>query len=292
MHTPSKGLLTFARLVHHKISAAKYPQVNVKDVVLDKPRFGFRKERPPLVSAEVKAIFSQEAIKQKYLDAGKPVPRKYRVDGDKIARRNYELYHDRVARGLPHFRVGEKKVYFPKACVTLLRPKAKYTPYQASFKVPRNFNKMDLRDYLWHVYGLHVLNVTVSLSPAVYVRRFGDLARYRTSQTKYMTIDMEEPFVWPEVPEDAILNSIKERDGEKRIQMLNFARGSDKLKPTGAFDGMLEKPRLADIFISKAQKNNMKNRDDDVNAQQDAQRARDRVAKFLKLELPTTTVHN
>lgn len=278
-----KSLLTFTRLVHHKLSSSKYPKVNVNDVVLDKPRYGFRKERPPLLSADVKEIFSQEAIKQKYLDAGKPVPIKYRVDGHKIARRNYEVYQDQVAQGLPHFRVGEKPVYLPKAVVTLLKPKAKYTPYQASFKVPRNFNKMDLRDYLWHVYGLRALNVTVSLSPGTFARRPMDLARYRQSQTKYMTIEMEEPFVWPEIPEEAVLKSMKERDGEKRIQQMNYSIGSDKQKPTGAYDGMLDKPRLPNIFISKASKKVLKNNEHMIISEQDAQKERDQVAQFLKL---------
>ncbi|WPK26338.1 hypothetical protein PUMCH_003689 [Australozyma saopauloensis] len=274
---------TFARLAHHKVSSSQYPKVNVNDVVLDKPRFGFRKERAPLLSADVKEIFSQEAIKQKYIDAGKPVPIKYRVDGDKIARRNFDSYQDLVAQGLPHFRVGEKEVYLPKATITLLRPKAKYTPYQASFIVPRNFNKMDLRDYLWHVYGLRALNVTVQLSPATYARRTEDNHRYRRSQVKYMTIDMEEPFVWPEIPEESVLKSIKEREGDTRLQIFNLAVGADKEKPTGAYDGLMDKPRLPDIFVSKANKKLMKLKSSRTIAKEDKQRERDEIAKYLNL---------
>lgn len=276
-------VLRFSRLVHHKLSSSKYPKVNVNDVVLEKQRHGFRRERAPLLSADVKEIFSQEAIKQKYIDAGKPVPIKYRVDGDKIARRNYERYQEEVAQGLPHFRVGEKQVYFPKATVALLKPKAKYTPYQACFAVSRNFNKMDLRDYLWHVYGLRALNVTVLLSAPTYLRGFDDRARFRGHQIKYMTIEMEEPFIWPDIPEEMVEKSIRDRKGLMKLQEHNMAIGSDKEKPTGAYDGMLDKPRLANIFISKAQKKQFKSPENDVVEAKYAQSERDRIAQFLKL---------
>lgn len=277
------SVFKFTRLVHHKLASHKYPKVNVNDVVLEKPRYGFRRERDPLISADVKEIFSQEAIKQKYIDAGKPVPIKYRVDGDRISRRNYERYQEEVALGLPHFRVGEKQVYLPKATVALLQPKAKYTPYQASFAVPRNFNKMDLRDYLWHVYGLRALNVTVQLTPPVYQRGMDDHARFRGPQFKYMTIEMEEPFIWPSIPEELVEKSKRERDGIMKLQEHNMAIGSDKDKPTGAYDGMLDKPRLPNIFITKAQKKVMKSPEFEIHEKQDEQRERDRIAKFLNL---------
>lgn len=276
-------VLNFTRLAHHKMKSSQYPKVNVKDVVLDKARFGFRKERAPLLSADVKEIFSAEAIKQKYIDAGKPVPIKYAVDGDKIARRNYERFKDEIAQGLPHFRVGEKQVFLPKATVALLKPKAKYTPYQASFIVPRNFNKMDLRDYLWHMYGLRALSVTVALSPATYNRNGDDYARFRTSQVKYMTIEMEEPFIWPDIPKELVDKSIQERKGLMRLQEHKMAIGSDKDKPTGAYDGLLDKPRLPDIFVTKAQQKSMKRPEVDTFAEQEREKSRSMVSDYLKL---------
>lgn len=240
----------FRRSIHYRENAKKYPKVNIKDVVLEKPRFGFRKIRPPLLSQSVTdTLFPTTKIRQKYIEAGKPVPIKYRNPSDEIARRNYEKYQEEVATGQPHFRVGQKKVYLPKARVCLLRPNAKHTPYQAKFLVPRNFNKMDLRDYLWHVYGLRALNVTVQLLHAKFQRGPLDYARYRGPQFKKMTIDMEEPFVWPPLPQETVEHYKKQQDDQiEAIQHKNL-QGSDKNKSVDAFDGLYEKPKLPNSWV-------------------------------------------
>lgn len=271
----------WARSIHYK-PLKNYPKVNIEDVVLDKPRYGFRKQREPLLLTSVKdAVFPAEAIKKLYLDAGKPVPIKYKSNNDAIARRNYELYKELIAFGLPHFRVGEKKVYFPNARVCLLKPSANHTPYQAKFLVPKSFNKMDLRDYLWHVYGLRALNVTVALTPAKFTRGMSDLARYRVPQLKKMTVDMEEPFVWPEVPQELLDRGEKMKEGQMGIQQQLVAVGSDKIKPTDAFDGLYKKPELPNIFATKRVQRS-KPSDPDVD-EEEARVARERVANFLNL---------
>lgn len=247
------GLQAFtSRSLHFKARQKAYPKVNVADVSLAKTRFGFRKERDPLLSLTVTdEVLPAEAIKQKYLDAGKPVPIKFKSRSDAIARRNLEKYRHEVAMGLPHFKLGEKKVYLPKARVCLLRPNAKHTPYQAKFLVPRNFNKMDLRDYLWHVYGLRALNVTVQLLHARFTRGANDHARYRMPQYKKMTIDMEEPFIWPELPADVVEKSQQlKRDQIEAIKMAT-AVGSDVHKPNDSFEGLYKKPQLPNTFVSK-----------------------------------------
>lgn len=240
------------RSIHHKENFRKYPKVNVKDVELEKPRYGFRKERPSLLSEGVTdTLFPSIEIRKKYIENSKPVPIKYRSRSDEIAKRNYEKYKEEVLTGSPHFRVGEKSVYFPKARICLLRPNAKHTPYQAKFLVPRNFNKMDLRDYLWHVYGLRALNVTVQLLHARFERGPDDHARYRGPQYKKMTIDMEEPFIWPELPNDIVKRAKENYDNQLAIIENKNAVGSDKLKPSEAFGGLYDKPQLTDSFIPK-----------------------------------------
>jgi large subunit ribosomal protein L23 len=64
------------------------------------------------------------------------------------------------------------------------------------FQVPLTFSKFDLRDYLWNLYGLEATKVRsiVKISPPERSRR--------APATKYMTIEMEKPFVWPAAPED------------------------------------------------------------------------------------------
>ncbi|SCU85886.1 LAME_0D03400g1_1 [Lachancea meyersii CBS 8951] len=144
-----------------------------------------------------------------------------------------------IEQGKPHFRVGEKQLFFPKARVILLRPGAKHTPYQAKFIVPKSFNKLDLRDYLYNLYGLRALNITTQLLHGKYTRVNQVMPRYRTAQIKKMTIDMAEPFIWPDEPEN------KDPWGASLVEDLNKYReeqtriGSDKLKPGTAFDGAL-----------------------------------------------------
>ncbi|SCU88714.1 LANO_0D02872g1_1 [Lachancea nothofagi CBS 11611] len=144
-----------------------------------------------------------------------------------------------IAQGKPHFRVGGTQHYFPKARLVLLRPNAKHTPYQAKFIVPKSFNKLDLRDYLFHVYGLRAMNVTTQLLHGKYTRVNQVMPRYRAPQIKKMTIDMAEPFIWPAEPKDKdpwgatlVEDLSKYREEQTRI-------GSDKYKPGTAFDGAL-----------------------------------------------------
>lgn len=271
------------RGVHHRVTPSKYPKVNAKDVDLNPPRYGFRKERPPLLSQSVTdTLFPAEKIKQLYKEAGKPVPIKQKGNNDKVARRNYEKFKEEVAMGLPHFKVGENKIYFPKGRVCLLRPNAKHTPYQAKFIVPRSFNKMDLRDYLWHLYGLRALNVTVQLLHAPYTRGEDDVARHRQPQYKKMTIDMDEPFVWPALPEDLEESAKRVRLNQARY-MERFTGGSSGDKPTGAFDGLYDKPNLPNIFVSRRASRELLEKVSHIRARDDLLSERARLAHHLKL---------
>lgn len=276
--------LCSTRQLHYKANHKKYPKVNIGDVELEKPRYGFRKVRQPLLSLQVTdTMFPAGEIKRKYLEHGKPVPIKFNSKSDDISRRNYEKFQDELAQGLPHFKVGEKQVYFPKARICLLRPNAKHTPYQAKFLVPRNFNKMDLRDYLWHVYGLRALNVTVQLLHASFTRGMDDHARYRGPQYKKMTIDMAEPFVWPELPQHVVENARKFRRDQTSAMQMVTAQGSDKHKPNDSFDGIYKKPVLADIFVSSKNKKAYGTGLERLREQEEAAGDRKLVANYLEL---------
>lgn len=278
------GLRVANRSLHYKANHKNYPKVNIENVTLEKPRYGFRRTRAPLLSQSVNdTVFPAPEIKQKYLDAGKPVPIKFKSKSDEIARRNYNLFQEEVALGLPHFKVGEKKVYFPKARVCLLRPNAKHTPYQAKFLVPRNFNKMDLRDYLWHVYGLRALNVTVQLLHARFTRTQDDHARYRSSQYKKMTIDMEEPFIWPELPQAIVDASHQFKlDQLETMETLQGVK-SDKKKPNEGFEGLYMKPVLADIFVSQHKRKEYSEKVRQINEKEEAKGERAMLTNFLNL---------
>lgn len=122
----------------------------------------------------------------------------------------------------PSFRVGSKELflsithsqtlspyiltlYSPNAHITLLR--SSYGPQFAKFRVPLFFSKLDLRDYLWHVYRVEIIAVrsyvkqqrvqAQSLPGKPAIRRW-----HRPIAHKHMTVQLVRPFVWPEEPED------------------------------------------------------------------------------------------
>jgi len=90
----------------------------------------------------------------------------------------------------------------PDFVITFLRT-PNLPPTFAKFVVPLTFNKLDLRDYLFHAYGVTVLRVR-SYVEQQKVQSKGKAARrwYRPRAVKKMTVEMDKPFVWPEEPTD------------------------------------------------------------------------------------------
>jgi large subunit ribosomal protein L23 len=92
--------------------------------------------------------------------------------------------------------------YSPKFTIALTRTPT-LSPYHARFLVPLNFSKYDLRDYLYHAYNVKCHNIRsyVRMMP---VRDAEDTPRhfFREESKKYMTVEMETPFVWPKEPEN------------------------------------------------------------------------------------------
>lgn len=140
--------------------------------------------------------------------------------------------------GVPHFKVGQRKVYLFVSEMLIIFPIARTcshtswhyyklimnayrrpdhkialvrTPFLpptfAKFIVPLHFNKLDMRDYMWHVYGVRALTVR-SFVEQQRVRAIdpdADIPRrkwHRPPAIKKMTIEMDKPFVWPEEPSD------------------------------------------------------------------------------------------
>ncbi|KAI9787213.1 MAG: hypothetical protein M1839_003448 [Geoglossum umbratile] len=107
----------------------------------------------------------------------------------------------------PPIRLGKKKVFLPNFTLTLLRTPF-LPPTYASFIVPLNLNKLDIKDYLYNAYGIHVLSVR-SFIQQQRVRQDKPNAKmpayrrwFRPRAIKKMTVEMDKPFVWPEEPTD------------------------------------------------------------------------------------------
>ena len=103
----------------------------------------------------------------------------------------------------PPFPVGKKKVYLPNIVITLKR-NPRLEPYFAVFEVPLNLSKLDLRDYLWHLYGVKTRSIRSSILPGKLRRKIpleGVPMRIgtweRTKARKKMIVQLAEPFWYP-----------------------------------------------------------------------------------------------
>ncbi len=91
--------------------------------------------------------------------------------------------------------------------MTLIRT-PRLPPTYARFIVPLRMNKLDIRDYLYHAYGVTVLSVRSFVQQQKVRHDKPDAERprprrwFRPRAIKRMTVEMERPFVWPEEPED------------------------------------------------------------------------------------------
>lgn len=199
--------------------------------------------------------------------APKPKPTESHDQRALRSKKIVKLVREALENDEPNFTTGSKSIYLPFATVKLLRPNAKHTPYQAKFIVPKSFNKLDLRDYLYHIYGLRVLNITSALMPGKLIRSmpapYG--SRYRDAQIKKMTVDLVDPFVWPAESDAYIqekeLSSELNKYREEKANAIN----SDVEKPSKAFGGIIDKNPIPMNFVPKVVKRQMKNiKDKDI----------------------------
>lgn len=194
-----------------------------------------------------------------------------------------QKYEESVASDTPHFAVGGQEQFFPWTPITLLRPSARMTPFQAQFQVPRNWNKLDLRDYLWHLYGLRALNITTQIKWSRWVR---GRTRYRTAQVKKMIIDMEEPFIWPE--QDHSAEESHQKTANLKMtqfqQELQDRTGSDRKKPADAYDGVLGPyPEPPQPFVPERVRRQMMNRKEEQAAVDRRKADEELMKQFAKL---------
>ncbi|PWY84916.1 ribosomal protein L23 family protein [Aspergillus heteromorphus CBS 117.55] len=121
---------------------------------------------------------------------------------------------------------ARKQVYLPETTIALIRTPF-LPPRYAAFYVPLNFNKLDIRDYLQRLYGVGVLRVR-SFVEQQKVTRLRPLGKYgygrlrRPESKKKMTVELKNPFVWPEVP--------KELDAWEKDQFFKAAKYQEKLQ--------------------------------------------------------------
>lgn len=127
-------------------------------------------------------------------------------------------------------RAGRKLILSARPNFTITMLHTTLPPEYATFEVPLNMNKLDLRDYLYHAYNVRVHRITSRTIPNAVTKegppdRDRPIPRlYRPLPTKKMTVHLETPFKWPEPQSEEILDTDFDRatfrrakeEGEKR----------------------------------------------------------------------------
>ena len=91
--------------------------------------------------------------------------------------------------------------------------------------MPLQFNKLDLRDYLWNVYNVKTLSVRSMVNQQAPSSKGGIRGQtYRPRAEKLMLVELDSPFVWPEAPAESERSAFdydmwKRTDNEREDQM-------------------------------------------------------------------------
>lgn len=135
--------------------------------------------------------------------------------------------------------------------ITFIRPKDnKQPPNFANFKVPLKFNKLDLRDYLYNVYGVRTFGIRSQLRQQR-VRRSKVHGRItRPPPIKTMTAELARPFVWPARPTGAALDPwIPEREARRDAAIRRQQAQQRFIQKTGNMP-LRDENRLSDSRLS------------------------------------------
>ncbi|KAK4178235.1 putative mitochondrial LSU ribosomal protein L23 precursor [Triangularia setosa] len=123
-------------------------------------------------------------------------------------------------------RFGEKQLFLPNHVVALLRPKPKQSPHLATFAVPLQFNKLDLRDYLHHAYGVETTAIRSFINQPKPERKNKNGPWYRPRAQKMMIAELVKPFVWPDPVKEE--EDLKQWDHEMFQKLQKDRRAQEK----------------------------------------------------------------
>ncbi|MCJ1448845.1 MAG: hypothetical protein MMC23_009364 [Stictis urceolatum] len=118
----------------------------------------------------------------------------------------------------------------------------------AKFIVPLDINKLDLKDYLYYAYNIPVLAVrSYIIQPPLTRGGSGNKnpqSWHRPRSTKFMIVEMQDPFVWPEEEKDL--------EGWDKKAFLEAEKAQRQLNERSVLKGLA--PRLDVDIISKQAK--------------------------------------
>ncbi|KAJ7066568.1 mitochondrial ribosomal protein L23 [Mycena amicta] len=119
--------------------------------------------------------------------------------------------------------VQGKKVYLPNLVIRLVRnhtpPDQPYNPWQATFRVPKNLTKTDIRSYLMAVYGVQTTyirtdNYRAELSRQPENRNVNNHSKSSIASYKRAVVGLVEPFYYPLRMEDMEPEARERREAE------------------------------------------------------------------------------
>lgn len=107
---------------------------------------------------------------------------------------------------------------------------------QMKFEVPLWFSKLDIRDYLFHVYNVEIVGARSYVKQSQVMQGKPDAIRpqvkrwFRPRSRKFMTVELLRPFVWPEQPADLNgwgYDSLKKQDKEGELMQKTMSSTGD-----------------------------------------------------------------
>lgn len=122
-------------------------------------------------------------------------------------------------------RIIGKKIYLPNFSLTFIRNRTPagrpYNPYEASFRIPKNLTKNDLRSYLYFVYGVKTTYIRTDnyIGALKRIGRSRTQVRKRGGTYKRAVIGLVDPFYPPGMLEDL---STQEREAVKKRVWKDF----------------------------------------------------------------------
>jgi large subunit ribosomal protein L23 len=130
-----------------------------------------------------------------------------------------------MGHGDGRVRIVGKRIYLPNFVIQFIRNKTAvndfYNPYEATFRIPRNLTKNDLRSYLFFVYGVKTTYIRTDNFIAPFKRqgRLRTKVRAPYGTFKRAVVGLVDPFYPPGMLEDM---SKKERKDMKKNIWENF----------------------------------------------------------------------
>ncbi|KAJ2845488.1 mitochondrial 54S ribosomal protein YmL41 [Coemansia erecta] len=97
-------------------------------------------------------------------------------------------------------RFGSAKIYFPNLVFKII-PDSRLSKNQAAFRVPLQVNKLDIKDYLTHIYNVTVTDVRTTVFPGKLSLNQYTAQMERSPRIKKAIVTIKEQFDYPQEPD-------------------------------------------------------------------------------------------